>query len=159
MWFKWSEAEECAGRPKRTTAFPQGLGAWEVGWQTAGFPVPADALLLKASSVAHVAVLVSYDPQEVEAECQQGGAQQVTQSCQVRDGKTVWIFATPPHGVYHPVCYGQQQQHLEEKEGGRLDRHFIKFLISFLSERTALQPGGAKSRSWFIHFKLLIIKV
>lgn len=80
-------------------------------------PVTADALLSKATSVAHVAVLVSYDPQEVEAERKQGGAQQVTQSCQVRDGETVRIFAAPPHGVHHPVCYGQQQQHLEQEEG------------------------------------------
>lgn len=80
------------------------------------FPVSANALLSEAVSVAHVAVLVSYDPQEVEAECQQGGAQQVTQSCQVRDGETVWILATAPHGVHHPVCYRQQQQHLEGKE-------------------------------------------
>lgn len=71
---------------------------------------------VKSCSVAYIAVLVSYDPQEVEAERQQGGAQQVTQSCQVRNGKAVWIFAALPHGVHHPVCYAQQKQHLEDKE-------------------------------------------
>lgn len=68
---------------------------------------------VKSCSVAYIAVLVSYDPQEVEAERQQGGAQQVTQSCQVRNGKAVWIFAALPHGVHHPVCYAQQKQHLQ----------------------------------------------
>lgn len=67
-------------------------------------------------SVAHVAVLVAYEPQEVETERQQGGAQQVTQSCQVGDGKTVRVFAAPPHRVHHPVCYTQQQQHLQHRE-------------------------------------------
>lgn len=67
-------------------------------------------------SVTHVAVPVPYDPQEVEAESKQGCAQQVPQGCQVGDGKTVRVFAAPPHGMHHPVCYTQQQQHLEEKE-------------------------------------------
>lgn len=67
-------------------------------------------------SVTHVAVLVPDDPQEVEAESKQGCAQQVPQGCQVGDGKTVGVFAAPPHGMHHPVCYTQQQQHLEDKE-------------------------------------------
>lgn len=69
-------------------------------------------------SVTHVAVLVPYDPQEVEAESEQGCAQEVPQGRQVGDGKTVWVFAASPHGMHHPVCYTQQQQHLEEKEKG-----------------------------------------
>lgn len=77
-------------------------------------PPAAKALKSGVASVAHIAVLVSYDPQEVEAERQQGGAQQVAQGRQVRDGKTVGIFAAPPHGVHHPVGYAQQQQHLED---------------------------------------------
>lgn len=85
-------------------------------------PVTVATLLSKAFSVAHVAVLVSYEPQEVEAECQQGSAQQVTQSCQVRDGETVWVFAAPPHGVNHPVCYTQQQQHLQHSSS-QVDGH------------------------------------
>lgn len=64
--------------------------------------------LTQGDSVTHVAVLIPYDPEEVEAEGQQSRAQQVTQRCQVRDGKTVGIFAIPPHGVHHPVCYAQQ---------------------------------------------------
>lgn len=66
------------------------------------------------SSVAHVAVLVPDDPQEVEAEGQQGSAQQVPQGRQVRDGEAVRVFAAPPHGMDHPVGNAQQQQHLEE---------------------------------------------
>lgn len=74
------------------------------------------------ASVAHIAVLVSYEPQEMETESQQGGAQQITQSGQVRDGKTVWVFAAPPHGVHHPVCNTQQQQHLKHSSS-QVDRH------------------------------------
>jgi len=70
------------------------------------------------ASVAHVAVLVSDDPQEVEAERQQGGAKQVAQRRQVRDGEAVGVLAAPPHGVHHPVCDAQQQQHLEEEQAG-----------------------------------------
>lgn len=66
--------------------------------------------------VAHVTVLVPDDPQEVEAEGQQGGAQQVPQCRQVWDGEAVGVFAAPPHGVDHPVGNAQQQQHLEEEE-------------------------------------------
>lgn len=69
-----------------------------------------------AFSVTHVAVLVSYEPQEAETESQQGGAQQVTNSSQIRDGKTVWVFAFPPYDMHHPVCNTQQQEHLREKE-------------------------------------------
>lgn len=68
----------------------------------------------RSASVAHVAVLVTDEPQEVEAQCQEGGAQQVAQSGQVGDGEAVRVFAAPPHGVNHPVRYTQQQQHLEE---------------------------------------------
>lgn len=52
---------------------------------------------LKVVSVAHVAVLVPDQPQEVEAEGEQRRAQQVAQSGQVRNGKAVWIFAAAPH--------------------------------------------------------------
>lgn len=67
-------------------------------------------------SVAHIAVLVPDDPQEVEAEGQQGGAQQVPQRRQVRNGEAVGVFAALPHGVDHPVRDAQQQQHLAEEE-------------------------------------------
>lgn len=63
-------------------------------------------------SVAHIAVLVPDEPQEVEAEGQQGGSQQVSQRRQVRDGETVRVFAAAPHGVHHPVGDAEQQQHL-----------------------------------------------
>lgn len=36
MWFKWSEAEECAGQRQRAPTFPQGLKEWEAGWQRQG---------------------------------------------------------------------------------------------------------------------------
>lgn len=61
----------------------------------------------KVASVAHVTVLVPYEPQEVEAECQEGSAQQVTQGRQVRDGETVWVFTASPNGMHHPVGYTQ----------------------------------------------------
>lgn len=75
VWFKWSEAQECAGRQQWAPTFPQGLKVREVGWQNSAVPVTADAWLSQGTSVAHVAVLVSDDPQEVEAERQQGRAQ------------------------------------------------------------------------------------
>lgn len=67
-------------------------------------------------SVAHVAVLVPDDPEEVEAEGQQGGAQQVPKRRQVRNGEAVGVFAAPPYGVDHPISDAQQQQHLTEEE-------------------------------------------
>lgn len=143
VWFKWSEAEECAGQRQRAPTFPQGLRAWEVGWQNSMVPVTADAWLSQGASVAHVAVLVPYDPQEVEAERQQGRAQQVTQSRQVRDGKTVGIFAAPPHGVHHPVWYTQQQQHLEEQERRvRLPRLNMTIALGSLGTLTSLRKNG-----------------
>lgn len=160
VWFKWSEAEECAGQRQRAPTFPQGLRAWEVGWQNSMVPVTADAWLSQGASVAHVAVLVPYDPQEVEAERQQGRAQQVPQSRQVRDGKTVGIFAAPPHGVHHPVWYTQQQQHLEEKERRVNMTIALEAQVRLLlSERMVTQQGSTQSRNWFIHLKLLIIQV
>lgn len=66
-------------------------------------------------SVPHIAVPVPDHPQEVEAEGQQGSAQQVPQSCQVGDGEAVRVFAVPPHGMDHPVRYTQEQQDLREE--------------------------------------------
>lgn len=83
---------------------------------------PMPFRLLVVSSVAHVAVLVPYDPQEVEAEGQQRGAQQVPQSRQVGDGEAVGVFAAAPHGVHHPVRYAQQQQHLQQSSS-QVDGH------------------------------------
>lgn len=134
LWFQCSEAAECESWQRR-----------------APVPVPADAWLTRGASVAHVTVLVSYDPQEVEAERQQGRSQQVTQSCQVRDGKTVGIFATPPHGVHHPVCYTQQQQHLEEKE-----RKITLLLFNMMVLQQA-RTGLLLSERMVTHLKLLII--
>lgn len=62
--------------------------------------------------VAYVAVLVPDHPQEVEAQGQEGGAQQVSQRRQVRDGETVRVLPRLPHGMDHPVCYTQQEEHL-----------------------------------------------
>lgn len=84
--------------------------------KTPTFPQISAVAFFEASSIAHVAVLVTYEPQEVEADGEQGCAQQITKSSQVRDGKTVWIFAISPHWINHPVCYTQQQQHLEEED-------------------------------------------
>lgn len=67
-------------------------------------------------SVTHITVLVADVPQELEAEGQESGAQEVTQGSQVGDGETVWVFTTTPHRVHHPVCYTQQQEHLRERE-------------------------------------------
>lgn len=79
-----------------------------------------------SSSVAHVAVVVADDQQEVEAEGQQGGAQQVPQRRQVRDGEAVGVFAAPPHGVDHPVGDAQQQQHLDEGEKGEQGEEVLR---------------------------------
>lgn len=80
----------------------------------------------RSSSVAHVAVVVADDQQEVEAEGQQGGAQQVPQRRQVRDGEAVGVFAAPPHGVDHPVGDAQQQQHLDEGEEGEQGEEVLR---------------------------------
>lgn len=102
----------------------------------------ANGSLPQGDSVTHVAVPIPYDPEEVEAECQQSRAQQVTQRCQVRDGETVGIFAIPPHGVHHPVCYTQQQQHLQEKQRA----------VRLLSHNTR----GRKTGHVFYHMQLII---
>lgn len=80
---------------------------------TAHGTVPS--LTCVCDSVPHIAVPVPYHPQEVKAERQQGRAQQVPQGCQVGDGEAVGVFAAPPHGMDHPVCYAQQQQDLRRK--------------------------------------------
>ena len=55
-------------------------------------------------SVARACVSVSDEPAHVEAEGEEAGPQQVTQGSQVGDGEVVWIHASAPHPVDHPVC-------------------------------------------------------
>ncbi len=67
-------------------------------------------------SVAQVRVSVPDEPAHVEAEGQEAGPQQVTQSSQVGDGEVVGVHASTPHPVDHPVCQVEKDYHLEEDE-------------------------------------------
>lgn len=55
-------------------------------------------------SVARACVSVSDEPAHVEAEGEEASPQQVTEGSQVGDGEVVWIHASAPHPVDHPVC-------------------------------------------------------
>lgn len=67
-------------------------------------------------SVAHISVSVTDEPAHVEAEGEEAGSQQVTQSSQVRDGEVVWVHTSAPHPVDHPVCQVEEDHHLDEDE-------------------------------------------
>lgn len=63
-------------------------------------------------SVARVSVSVSDEPAHVEAEGEEAGPQQVTQSGQVGDGEVVGVHATAPHPVDHPICQVEEDYYL-----------------------------------------------
>ena len=65
--------------------------------------------------VPDICVSVPNEPEDVEAECQEPGAEKVPQGCQVRDGEVVWVQAAAPHPVHHPVCDVEQDQHLQDR--------------------------------------------
>lgn len=65
-------------------------------------------------SVAHVSVSVSDEPAHVEAEGEEAGSQQVTQSGQIGDGEVVWVHSSTPHPVNHPVCQVEEDHHLDQ---------------------------------------------
>lgn len=48
-----------------------------------------------------------------ETHCQESRAQQVAQSCEVRDGEVVWIQSSSPEPEHHQPCYVEQNQHLQ----------------------------------------------
>lgn len=127
MWCRskwWRQVAKCSStRPLLCVhCVYMGVGDGELWHRSStkfppSMPLPPPPRGIKTRpSVANVAVLVPDDPQEVEAEGQQGGAQQVPQCRQVRDGEAVGVFAAAPHWVDHPVGNAQQQQHLEEGE-------------------------------------------
>lgn len=75
-----------------------------------------------AKLVPDICVSISDEPEDMEAECQEPSAKQVSQSSQVWDGEVVWVQATAPHPVHHPVCDVQENQHLET-EGPACSHH------------------------------------
>lgn len=74
--------------------------------------------MLCAGSVSRDRVSVSDKPAHVEAEGEEAGPQQVTQSGQVGDGEVVRVHAAAPHPVNHPVRHVEEDHHLNEA-----DRH------------------------------------
>lgn len=67
-------------------------------------------------SVARVGVSVSDEPAHVEAEGEEAGPQQVTQSSQVGDGEVVRVHASAPHPVDHPVRQVEKDYHLRTRQ-------------------------------------------
>lgn len=67
-------------------------------------------------SVARVGVSVSDEPAHVEAEGEEAGPQQVTQSGQVGDGEVVRVHASAPHPVDHPVRQVEKDYHLRTRQ-------------------------------------------
>lgn len=67
-------------------------------------------------SVSWDRVSVSDKPAHVEAEGEEAGAQQVTQSGQVGDGEVVRVHASAPHPVNHPVRHVEEDHHLNQAE-------------------------------------------
>ncbi len=90
--------------------------------------------------VTHITVLVPDDPQEVEAESQEGGSQQVAQRGQVWDRETVRIFPAFPHGVNHPVRNAKQQEHLGWKENAH--KNMLKRISQAVLLRKNMVPSA-----------------
>ena len=62
-------------------------------------PFPLD---LSTPLVAHIAISVSDQVQQVEADSEQKSAQEVTEGGQVGDGEVVGVAAARPQVVHHP---------------------------------------------------------
>lgn len=109
IWYQSEVLERCGsvgwGRDRRTKENNQIESA--EGWGKGRV----------AKLVPDICVSVPNKPQDMEAECQEPSAKQVPQSSQVRDGEVVWVQASAPHPVYHPVCDVQEDQHLEQCSG------------------------------------------
>lgn len=64
-------------------------------------------------SVSQIGVSVADEKAHVEAEGEEAGSQQVTQSRQVGNGEVVGVHPSAPHPVDHPVRQVQQDHHLQ----------------------------------------------
>lgn len=99
-------------------------------------------------SVAHVRVSVPNEPAHVEAEGEEAGPQQVTQSSQVRDWEVVGVHASAPHPVHHPVCQVEKDYHLEEDEA---EANLVVPCMSLLvAGRVKAQNISSTSKSSFL---------
>lgn len=70
-------------------------------------------------SVSHISVSVSNEPEDMEAEGQEAGPQQISQGRQVRNREVIRVHPPTPHPVDHPVSQVQQDQHLETERESR----------------------------------------